>query len=350
MDWADHALALPAVGLVGGVMLGLAARCGRFCTLGAIEDALYGADLKRVRMWAMALAVAILGTFTLASAGALDLSATLYAQTSWNPIASVVGGLIFGYGMAIAGNCGYGALARLGGGDLRSLVIVMVMGISAYAVLSGPLAGLRVALFPIEAAAHGSSPGYAHLVGGALGTGPLVPALLASLAIGAWALTDPDFRAARTQIMWSTVAGLAIVSAWAGTTFLAANSFDIVAIESHAFTAPVGETLLYLMTASAGAPGLAIGSVVGVVLGAVIGSIRQGHFRWEACDDPQELGRQILGGALMGIGGILALGCSVGQGLTAFSTLAYSAPVTLAAIVAGAALGLRHLIRGFSAA
>jgi uncharacterized membrane protein YedE/YeeE len=116
-EFEEELLAL-AIGALGGIALGLAARMGRFCTLGAIEDALYGEDLRGVRMWALALAVAITGTFALAATGRLDLSRTLYASSVWNPAASIVGGLVFGYGMAIAGNCGFGALARLGGGDL----------------------------------------------------------------------------------------------------------------------------------------------------------------------------------------------------------------------------------------
>ena len=119
---------------------------------------------------------------------------------------------------------------------------------------------------------------------------------------------------------------------------------------SHSFTAPVGDMLLYLMTSSGGGLGFGIGSVAGVILGAVLGSWSLGHFQWEACDDARELGRQIFGAALMGVGGVTALGCSVGQGLTAFATLAWSAPVTLAAIGVGAALGLRYLIRGFAPA
>ena len=334
-------------GLIGGLALGLAARRGRFCTLGAIEDAAYGQDWKRLRMWALVLAVAIAGTFLLAYLGGFDRGATLYARLSWNPAAAIIGGLVFGYGMAIAGNCGYGALARLGGGDLRSFVIVVVMGLVAYLVMSGPLAPLRVQLFP-TGPGDGTASGYADLAASALSVPPLLPALLFAAALAGWALADRGFRASRQAILWSVVAGAAIVSGWWATTAIGNRSFEAVAVESHAFTAPVGETLLYVMTGSTGGPSFAVGSVVGVVLGAMIGSLSKGQFRWEACDDPGELGRQILGGAFMGVGGVLALGCSVGQGLTAFSTLAYSAPVVLAAVVAGALLGLRQLVRGFA--
>ncbi len=350
MEWAEWGLMPPAIGLFGGLLLGLAARRGRFCTLGAIEDALYADSWNRVRMWAIALAVGIAGTFALAQTGWIDLDLTLYARVTWNPVGSIVGGLLFGYGMALAGNCGYGALARLGGGDLRSLMILVVMGVSAYLVLAGPLAPLRLALFPPGEAVVPEASGYAHLVSDTLGILPLWPALAIACLLLAWALWDPGFRARREQIGWGAVVGLAILSGWAGTSFLASHSFEPIPVESHSFTAPLGETILYLMTADGAGASFAVGSVAGVLAGAMIGSLSKGHFRWEACDDPHELGRQIMGGALMGVGGILAVGCSVGQGLTAFSTLSYSGPVVLAAIFAGGAFGLRQLIRGFEAA
>ncbi len=104
------------------------------------------------------------------------------------------------------------------------------------------------------------------------------------------------------------------------------------------------------MTASGSSLSFGIGSVAGVLAGALLGSLRLGHFRWEACDDPRELRRQIAGAALMGSGAVVAMGCTIGQGVSAFSLLAYSAPVTFAAIFAGAAFGLRQLITGFAPA
>jgi len=135
------------VGLFGGILLGLAARIGRFCTLGAIEDVYYGASTLRLRMWGIAIGVAVIGTFGLSALNLLNLGETLALSRLWNPIASIVGGLLFGYGMALAGNCGYGALARLGGGDLRSFVIVLVMGLAAYITLGGPLSDWRILIF-----------------------------------------------------------------------------------------------------------------------------------------------------------------------------------------------------------
>ena len=350
MEWLGTGGAAALTGLFGGILLGLAARRGRFCTLGAIEDALYADNWDRLRMWALALAVAIAGTFALAEAGLVDLSQTLYSALHWNPVASILGGLIFGYGMAIAGNCGFGALARFGGGDLRSFMIVLVTGITAYMTLSGPLALARITVFPPDAIADPTPAGYAHLIADTLSLPALIPALIIAALLAAWAFSAATFRSSGNAIRWSVVAGLAIVSGWAGMAWIQRESFEPVQLASHTFTRPLGDTMLYLMTSSGGGLGFPVGSVLGVVVGALIGSISRGHFRWEACDDPGELGRQILGGALMGIGGVLALGCSVGQGMTAFSTLSYSAPVVLISIFVGAAFGLRQLIRGFEAA
>ncbi len=339
------------LGLLGGLLLGLAARRGRFCTLGAIEDAVYAKDLRRVRMWALALSVAIAGVFALAGNGLVDVTSSIYATQRWNPLTNILGGLLFGYGMALAGNCGFGALARFGGGDLRSFVIVIVMGIAAYMTISGPIGALRVAVFPPEPASGDIAHlGYAHGIGDALGIDPIGPAIVIATALAVWALASPAFRKSRSHVIWSTVVGVVIASGWWGTTWVAETGFDGLQVQSHSFTAPVGESVLYLMTSTGGGMSFGIGSVAGVLLGALLGSISKGHFRWEACDDPRELGRQVFGAFLMGVGGVLALGCSIGQGLTAFSVLSYSAPVTLAAIVVGSVLGLRQLIHGFSPA
>jgi len=336
------------IGLMGGVALGLAARIGRFCTLGAIEDVLYGADDRRLRMWAIAIGVAIIGTHLAISVGFFDNSETAYLDRVWNPLGTIVGGLMFGYGMALCGNCGYGALARLGGGDLRSFVIVLVMGLSAYFVMSGPLAHARVWLFPVETDA--STPQSITQMLQGVGVSPLLTGLLLGGGILAIALSKSEMRRSFTHVFWGFVVGLAIVSGWVGTYWVAMTGFESEPIETHTFAAPIGDTIFYSMTASGNALSFSVGSVVGVVIGAALGSYSKGHFRWEACEDPRELRRQIFGAALMGPGAILAVGCSVGQGISAFSLLAFSAPFTFISIFVGAAFGLRQLITGFAPA
>ncbi|SNX71078.1 hypothetical protein SAMN05878503_10831 [Cereibacter ovatus] len=328
------------VGLVSGTVLGLAARLGDFCTLGAVETAVYGGDQRRLRLWGIVLGTALLGTHLLAVAGLIDLGATIYHQMIWNPWASIAGGLMFGYGMAMAGNCGFGALVRFGGGDLRSMVIVVVMGIFGFLALSGPLAPLRIALFP-----QGPAPGPQGPA--ALGVPVLPVALALAAAAFAWALSHGPLRRDRRLLGWGVAAGLAVVWALAGTSWLAGTSLGAVTVEGPSYTAPIGRTLIFLMTSTAGGITFSVGSVAGVMLGAMGGSLIRGLFRWEACEDPRELGRQVSGAALMGVGGVVAMGCSIGQGITGFATLAWSGPVTLAAILVGALIGLRHLIGGF---
>lgn len=347
LDMIGEGNAAALVGLLGGIMLGLAARLGRFCTLGAIEDYYYGNNDLRLRMWGVAIGVAVLGSFGLMGAGLLDAGETIYLGFAFAPIGSIVGGLMFGYGMALAGNCGYGALARLGGGDLRNFVIVLVMGISAYATISGPLAWLRVQLFD-QSPTTGDLPGIAHSLGGLTGLSPVLVGCVIGAAILVFAVAPSRMRSKPAYIGWGAVVGASVVISWAGTQWIARNGFDGLPVVSHTFSAPLGEAIFWTMTASAQPLSFGIGSVAGVWVGAFAGSLIKGHFRWEACEDPRELRRQIFGGGIMGVGAVIALGCSIGQGLSAFSVLAWSAPLTLAAILAGAAIGLRHLIAGFA--
>ncbi|ARE41560.1 Lipocalin-related protein and Bos/Can/Equ allergen [Rhodovulum sp. P5] len=333
------------IGLVTGTVLGLAARLGDFCTLGAIESAIYGEDQRRLRMWGVVLGTAIAATYLLASVGQIDLIKTPWHGISWNPLAGVLGGGLFGYGMALAGNCGFGALARFGGGDLRSLVVVVVISIFGFVTLSGPLAPLRDWLFP--QVPSDSMQGFAHLAEATFGIPALLFALLVAAGFLGWGLSHGPLREDPRRIWWGAGVGLAIAGALWGTSVVNHLTLGAVEVEGHTFTAPLGRTLLWLMTSSAGGLSFSVGSVMGVMLGAWLGSRRSRSFRWEACEDPREMGRQFLGAALMGVGGVVALGCSIGQGATAFATLAYSAPVTLAAIYAGAFFGLKRLIAGF---
>lgn len=332
-------------GLLGGLLLGLAARLGRFCTLGALEDYLYSSDDRRLRMWALAIGSAIIGTQTAIYFDIFDAQETAYLSRAWNPFATIIGGLMFGYGMALSGNCGYGALARLGGGDIRSFVIVIVMGLSAYIVMSGPLAWLRITLFPVTESGDAS-----QSLSEFIRSSNVDLSLLFSLGVSALlfiaALWSREMRTSPSHVIWGVAVGGAIASGWIGSQWVAANGFMAVPLQTHTFAEPIGETILYSMTASGRDVSFSTGSVVGVVLGAFIGSHFKKEFRWEVCDDARELKRQIFGAALMGAGAILAVGCSVGQGISAFSLLAYSAPVTLITIFAGATVGLRHLIEG----
>ena len=200
----DHgALIASLAGLLGGVVLGLAARLGRFCMMGAVEDAANGGDLGRIRMVALAASVAIGGTFLLVALGGLNPATSLYARVGWSPLSTVLGGLMFGYGMALVGTCGFGALARTGGGDLRSLVMVIVIGISAYIALNGPLSALRLWLAVV---AHQPGESLAAVAERLFGLPQLLSGLLAAGALAIFALASrPPLP--RRRIGWGVAVG-----------------------------------------------------------------------------------------------------------------------------------------------
>jgi uncharacterized membrane protein YedE/YeeE len=310
-----------------------------------IEDVHYGQDRSRLWMWAVALGTAMALAFGAEAAGLIRLHQAIYLGNGFTLAGAAVGGVMFGYGMAQAGNCGYGMLARLGGGDLRAMVIALVMGVSAYVVLSGPLAALRARLFPFEPHPEAAQ-GWAHLLGEAAGLPPwtIGGALGVALVLGAGAALLR--RGRRKELAWAGLAGAAIASGFLGTHWVANTGFEPWLVQSHTFTAPVGDSIRYAMASSGLEPDFAIGSVVGVVIGAFAGSLIRDGFRWEACDDPRELKRQMGGAVLMGFGAVIAAGCSVGQGLSALSLLSFHAPVVAGAIWIGAWLGLKQLIEG----
>ena len=211
--------------------------------------------------------------------------------------------------------------------------------------MSDPIAHARVWLFPVEEGAANLQ-GFAQMFQNLLGLPAPVTGIVIGAALLAIGLSSREMRRSYSHIFWGSIVGLAVISGWVGTFWIAQNGFAADPIETHTFAAPIGDTIYYAMTASGNSVSFSVGSVLGVIIGATLGSYSKGHFRWEACDDPRELGRQIAGAAMMGAGAILAVGCSIGQGISAFSVLAYSAPVASAAIFAGAALGLRQLIVG----
>lgn len=335
-----------AAGFLGGVVLGLAARIARFCTLAAIEDALFGHDLRRLRMWALALAVAIVGVTALSEAGVVDFSQTLYHRLNLNPAAWVVGGTMFGVGMAFCGTCGYGTLARVGGGDLRALFGFLVIGIAAYMAIAGPTAQLRSWLFdPIAIGGAYAPRTFTAMLGEGAGARIAVPFGI-SLMLVIWSLGDKVFRRSRTHIFWGILVGLAIVSGWLATGWLGRDPFDPQPLVSHTFSVPLGQTLIYIMTMSSASLNFGIGGTLGVIFGAFIGAHIKREFRWEGAEDEREMRRHLVGAFLMGTGGVWAGGCTIGQGLSAASVLAISAPVVMLSVCCGVWLGLMYLMEG----
>ncbi|MEM6988383.1 MAG: YeeE/YedE family protein [Pseudomonadota bacterium] len=326
----DTNTVLALSGFLGGAVLGLCARWGRFCTLAAIEDFALGHDSRRLATWGFAIGVAILGVqaLNLSTGGAVYSSGYVAHPTSW--VGNALGGVLFGLGMALAGTCGYGVLARLGGGDFRALITLLAMAVAGYAAMRGVLAPLRAMTadavpvtppndLPIDAWASGVTGVPQAAIGFGIG-----------LLLCALCLRSIRFRAHPRSVVTALLVGAVVAGGWAVTTLLA-DPFEPSPVESFTFTAPLGDSLLYLMASSGMQVNFGMGSVAGVVLGAALATALLGQFRWEACEDAREIRRLLFGGVLMGFGGVLAFGCTVGQGLSAASLLASACSVRVAA-------------------
>lgn len=334
------------VGALGGVALGLAARLGRFCTLAAIEDAMFSKDMRRLRMWALAIGISIGGVVILRETGTVDFSASLYNRLDVNPLAWILGGVMFGVGMAFCGTCGFGTLARVGGGDLRALFVFLVLGMAAYMAVAGPTAQLRLILLaPLDIPAERAANTLHELVALDSAGRWLTGALIALAFIG-WALASPVFRSSLRHVFWASVTGLAIVSGWWVTGTVGLDPFDPQPLISHTYTVPLGQTLIYLMTMTNASITFGVAATLGVIGGAFVGALIKREFRWEGADDAREMRRHLVGAVLMGTGGVLAGGCTIGQGLSAVSVLAISAPIVMASIWCGVWLGLTYLLEG----
>lgn len=331
-------------GLLGGIVLGFAARWGRFCTLGAIEDHVLGGTSTRLRMWGLAIAVAIAATHLLQLSGFVSLSESFYLARPTTFAATLLGSLVFGFGMAMVGTCGYGTLARIGGGDLKSIVTFLIMGITAYATMRGLGAYLRL---PLETTADRlpSEAGFAGVIADPLNISSNLVALILASLIALFCL-NKALRNRPRFILAAALVGLTIASGWFVTGYVAQDPFEPYPLESYTFSAPLGEALVYVMTMTGSSLKFGIGAVLGVVIGAFLTSLVQNHFRWEVCDDAREMRRQMFGGLLMGFGSVTAMGCTIGQGVSAASVLAFTAPVALIGIYAGAWLGLHWLVQG----
>ncbi|MHC4054864.1 YeeE/YedE family protein [Bradyrhizobium sp. 25ACV] len=336
-----------ASGLAAGAVLGVAGRAGRFCTLAMLEDAFYGSDFRRLKSFALAAAVALLATQALAAFGIVDLSRSIYLTASIGLGGAIIGGLMFGVGMALVGTCGFGTLVRVGGGDLRAIVVFLVLGLSALATMRGITGMLRLML--IEPLSLRLPEGSTQTLTSLLGAGSAMRAILVvaiSAALAFWALADGRLIRSPRLLASGLAVGAAIAFGWFATGWLADDEFDPARVSSLSFVAPLGDAILYVATFSGARLNFGIGSVAGVVAGSFAAAMLARGFRWEACDDARELKRHMIGALLMGIGGIMSMGCTIGQGLSALSTLAVSAPVTMLAIACGARLGLEFTMTG----
>ncbi|HVG05670.1 MAG TPA: YeeE/YedE family protein [Burkholderiaceae bacterium] len=329
-----------------------------FCTMGGVADIVGFGDWARMRQWLLAIAVAILGTNVLAATGVIDTSDSFYTSQRFIPLAYVVGGLLFGFGMVLTGGCGSKSLVRAGGGSLKSLVVLIVLAVVAYISLRGLLAVFRVEVLEPVGTRLSTPQDLPSLLAGVGVSKPLLQiglGLLLSVVLLIIVFSDRGFRTFDNLLAGIGI-GAIIVASWAisGTighieehpdtlqeAFLRTNSGRM---ESMSFVAPVAYTADYLMFFSDTSKVITVGiaAVLGMVSGSAAYSIFSGRFRWEGFRDTEDTANHLVGAALMGFGGVTALGCTVGQGLSGVSTLALGSFIALAAIVSGAVLALKY--------
>lgn len=348
--WGGFALAF---------IFGAVANKTNFCTMGAVSDLVNMGDWGRMRMWLLSIAVAILGASALQLAGVVVLSKSIYMGANFPWLSYLVGGMVFGIGMTLGSGCGSKTLIRIGGGSLKSLVVFVFLGISAYVTLRGLFGAFRVGVLDPVSLTFSGGQDLPSLLAGAFGANKKTMLMLAAALVAGLLLLfvfkDRDFRGNFDGILGGVSVGLVVVGGWYVSgklgylaedpntlqeAFVATNSGRL---ESLSFVAPQAYTLELLMfwTDTSKIVTFGIATALGVVAGSAAYALASGNFRWESFHDARDTGNHMIGGMLMGFGGVTAMGCTVGQGISGVSTLAIGSMLTLVSIVAGSALTMK---------
>lgn len=348
--WASFALAF---------LFGALAQRTHFCTMGAVADIVNMGDWTRMRAWLLAIGVAVLGFNAMVALGLVQAAHSVYAAPRLIWLSNLLGGALFGFGMVLASGCGSKTLVRLGGGSLKALVVFCVLALASYATLRGVAAVARVATVDTVVLTLPSGQDLPSLLAHA--TGLNVRTLAAWLgggigaALVAFVLARPEGRSPNTLLSGIGIGALVVGVWWVSgrlghlaehpltleETFLATNTRSM---ESLTFVAPIAYTVDWFILFSDSSKVLTIGIVttLGVVAGSAAVALATRRFRWEGFRGTEDTANHIVGAALMGVGGVTAFGCTVGQGLSGLSTLSLGSLLAFGGIVAGAVLALRY--------
>ena len=347
-DWSVvHKVSL--LGFLGALVFGVVANKTHFCIMGSISDWVNMGSRVRFRAWMLSIGIAILGSQAMVQLGWVDLDGTMYRSANFGLAGFLIGGLLFGIGMTLGAGCGQRTLVRVGGGNLKSLVVLIVMAITAYATLRGLLAPVRIDVFgPLsidleaqEITSQGIETILAHLVGASGQTMAVIVALVLGLGAIIYALKDKDFRASADNILAGVTIGVLVVGAWYVTGVIGNDDFEPVPVEALTFIAPTGNTVNYLMTWTGAEINFGIAVVLGMIVGSFLYAISSGNFRVEAFTNQADMRNHLIAGVLMGFGGVLSFGCTIGQGVSGMSTLALGSLVALLSIMLGSALTMK---------
>ncbi len=366
MEFGIHQQLLLSVFAIA-LVLGAVGQKTRFCTMGAVSDWINMGDTGRMRSWVFSMAVALTGVVVLESTGVIDLSGETfppYRTASFAWLRYLAGGLMFGIGMTLASGCGNRTLVRIGGGNLKSLTVLLVAAVSAYLMLWTPL--FEKAFLPwiqattINLAPYGMPTQEAgSVIAGMFGLAPsrsLNWTVGAFVALGmlVWVFRSRDFRESADNIIGGAVVGLAVIAGWWVTggpmgrawkeyAEMATEIPSRVQTQSFTFVAPMGDTLRYLMSPEKlSLINFGVVALAGVILGSLLYALPSKSFHYERFFTVRDFATHVLGGALMGIGGVVAMGCTIGQAVSGVSTLAIGSILAFFGMVIGAAGTMKY--------
>jgi uncharacterized membrane protein YedE/YeeE len=336
-----------------GLMLGALALKSNFCTMGSLSDIVFMEDWRRFRSWMLAAAVAILGTQTLHLMGLLDIGKASYLTPNLGWAGYIIGGLLFGYGMTMAGGCGNKTAVRVGAGNLKSIVVFLVMGFTAYVTARGIIGLARMELdkTAIDLKAMGMASQGIPAILASLGLDDVTARIAAMALVGGGLLVfcfkSKEFLTSPVHLFSGIAVGLLIVGGWAVTGIIGGDEFDPQPLTSFTFVGPTGDSLQYLMIFTSG-PKLAFGvaGIFGVIAGSFLAAILTKNFHIEAFTDAADMKSHLVGAVMMGVGGVLANGCTFGQGITGMSTMALGSLMALVSICIGGVWGLKAMEEG----
>lgn len=347
------------MGFALGAVFGFVANKTNFCTMGAISDIVNMDDWTRLRQWLLAIAVTLLGVALLQGTGLVDVRKSMYTGTRLTWLSNIVGGLLFGVGMVLASGCGSKTLIRVGGGNLKSILVLLVLAISAFATMRGLFAVWRTDTVDQLAVNFSTAQDLPSLLAGATGLAPamlsvVLPVLIA-LALMVYVFKSPEARNVDT-VLGGLVIGLVIAGGWyvTGSVAHVAEHPDTLQEayigtfsnrpESLSLVAPTayGLELLLFWSDKSKYMQFGVASALGIIAGSAAWAILSKRYHEEVFPTPADFKRHMLGGALMGIGGVTGLGCTIGQGLTGLSTLSVGSMLTVAGIVVGATAMIKY--------
>jgi uncharacterized membrane protein YedE/YeeE len=352
-ETSNTILLIALAGVMVGLMLGITMVWTRFCTMGAVADIAISDNYGRMRSWLLAICVAIIGTQIATAVELIDISQTSYLQSKIYLPAAIIGGGMFGFGMVFACGCGARSLVMVGCGDLRALIAVIVLGIFAYMTIRGIFAIPRAWFYAttvLDTSSWLASPSVDSIFVGTLNLDDPTSRALATITIISpllWFIfNDHEFRRSIRRIFAGITVGSLVIAGWLATGWLVNDDFEEVPISSLTFVDPVGHSLQYIMVWTGASITFGVAVVGGTIIGGMITSICRKEFYIRGFEDASEMGRYMGGGALMGMGGAIAGGCTFGQGVTGVSTLSFASFLTLGSIIVGGFIGVRCLEQG----